>query len=157
MSRNERIVGLLGMSHGAAASRLRKMVLFRQLTKYGDNVCVRCEKKIEDINELSIEHIKPWEGRSAELFWDLDNIAFSHMKCNMVHFHNHNNVSKRKVGPNGTSWCRKHKQFLPLSNFSKHKQTWNGIRKDCRECQKKYKDNLRYGKTDGTQCSMVGN
>jgi hypothetical protein len=143
---NKRAVETLGMSHGAACNRLRKMVLFRQLKKYGDNICVRCNKEIENIEELSIEHIKPWEGRSAELFWDLDNVAFSHLKCNTPHQRGGKPSFRRIETPDGMSWCRTHKQFLPEDKFSKHNQTWNGIKRDCKECEKKYKDRIRYGK-----------
>lgn len=72
----------LGMPSGTACNRLRKLVLFRQLQKHKENICVRCNKEIEKVEDLSIEHIKPWEGISAELFWNLDNVAFSHLSCN---------------------------------------------------------------------------
>ena len=81
---NERKNQTLGMSHGTAAGKLRKMVLFRQLKKYKDNICARCSQEIETVDELSIEHLKPWEGISADLFWDLDNVAFSHARCNRI-------------------------------------------------------------------------
>ena len=128
---NKRAVELLGISHGAAASRLRKMVLFRQLKKYGDNVCVRCKKPIEAIEELSIEHIRPWEGRSAELFWDLDNVAFSHLRCNVAHLH-HGGTLRRKIGPEGTSWCKYHEKFEPRENFYPDSRNWNGLRRQCK-------------------------
>jgi hypothetical protein len=64
----------LGMSHGAASSRLRKMILFEQLRKHGENICFKCSELIESPDFLSIEHKQPWEGRSTELFWDLSNI-----------------------------------------------------------------------------------
>jgi uncharacterized protein YdaU (DUF1376 family) len=40
---------------------------------------------IETADELSIEHKLPWEGVSVKLFWSLDNIAFSHLRCNRNH------------------------------------------------------------------------
>lgn len=82
-SRSQSIAQQLGMSLGTASGRLRKMLLLRQLKKYGDNICARCGKSIELIEDLSMEHIKPWEGRSTDLFWDLDNVAFSHIGCNL--------------------------------------------------------------------------
>jgi hypothetical protein len=130
---NKRAVETLGMSHGAACNRLRKMVLFRQLTKYGDNVCVRCGQKIENIEELSIEHIKPWEGISAELFWDLDNVAFSHLRCNTPH-RRHGGVHHRKIGPEGTTWCAGHKDFISVDKFYKIESRWKGYHPYCIEC-----------------------
>jgi len=120
------------MPQGTAMNRLRKMVLFRQLKKYGDNICTRCEKEIETVGELSIEHVKPWEGRSAELFWDMDNIAFSHLKCNCTHVY-HGGTPKRKIAPEGTAWCTGCKKFEPIENFNVNKAHWNGLQKYCRE------------------------
>ena len=39
---------------------------------------------IKTVEGLSIEHKTPWLDRenAKELFWDLDNIAFSHLSCN---------------------------------------------------------------------------
>jgi len=148
MSRSERIAQQLGMSHGTAASRLRKMILFRQLKKHEENICVKCGVLIEVVEDLSIEHIKPWENRSPELFWDLDNVAFSHVRCNKPHVRNTmpGADAVRKVAPEGQSWCRTHKKFLPIESFSKRPSRWNGVRHDCKECAKKYQDFYRYGK-----------
>lgn len=146
---NKRAVEILGMSHGAACSRLRKMVLFRQLRKYGDNVCVRCEKIIESIDELSIEHVKPWEGRSAELFWDLDNVAFSHIRCNQADRLTRSKEvgeKQRLIGPEGTSWCYSCKAFVNLDKFWKHSGTWRGVKNSCIECCKKNDDRTNHAK-----------
>ena len=86
-SRSQDIAQQLGMSLGTASGRLRKMLLFRQLKKHNENVCSRCNQPIDTIDELSMEHIKPWEGRSSDLFWDLDNVAFSHRRCNVAFAH----------------------------------------------------------------------
>jgi hypothetical protein len=146
MSRSERIAQQLGMSHGAAANRLRKKILFSLLIRLKEDVCFKCGKKIETEEQLSIEHKQPWENRNPMLFWDLQNIAFSHLSCNQPHDRKWTSPNPRKTGPEGTAWCRTHKKFLPEVEFSKHVQTWNGIRRDCRECEKKYKDFHRYRK-----------
>lgn len=72
----------LGMSHGTAANRLRKNILFNLLVKHNENVCFQCNELITTPRELSIEHKIPWLDNSVKLFWDLDNIAFSHLSCN---------------------------------------------------------------------------
>ena len=76
----------LGISFGAASNRLRKLILFNLLKKHNENYCYRCNKKINNSNELSIEHKKPWlySKNPVELFFDIENIAFSHLKCNIV-------------------------------------------------------------------------
>lgn len=139
----------LGMPRGTASNRLRKMVLFDVLKRHKENVCVRCKNEIGSVEELSIEHIKPWEHEDTALFWDLTNIAFSHLSCNCAaarRTHSGKPSSLRIKPPDGNSWCRTHKKFFPVDNFSKHNQTWNGLRRDCRECEKNYKDFYRYGK-----------
>ena len=73
----------LGMPHGTAQAKLRKLILFDLLKRHGEKVCYQCGKTIETIKELSIEHKKPWLGIDVALFWDLNNIAFSHLKCNI--------------------------------------------------------------------------
>jgi hypothetical protein len=144
-ARSARIAEQLGMSHGAAANRLRKMILFRQLQKYGDSVCVKCGKMIESVDDLSIEHIRPWENRSPELFWDLDNVTFSHTRCNTPHIQG--SLGKpscnRITPPEGKAWCRTHKQFFSVDRFAKNRTNWNGLRRDCIECEKNYKDRIR--------------
>jgi 5-methylcytosine-specific restriction endonuclease McrA len=132
MSSNDKKNETLGMPHGTASGKLRKLVLFRQLQKYGDNVCVRCDEEIESADDLSIEHIKPWEGLSAELFWDLDNVAFSHLHCNRPH----RTEGLRKIGPKGTAWCVRHQSFQPIETFYKSSKRWNGVKQYCSSCQK---------------------
>jgi len=76
----------LGMPYGTACGRLRKMVLFDILKKYNLNNCYRCGETINNIKDLSMEHKKAWLDSSnpCELFFDINNIAFSHLKCNIV-------------------------------------------------------------------------
>lgn len=72
----------LGIPHGTAQSKLRKMILFQLLKRLNENFCFQCGAEIERVEDLSIEHKKPWLNESIDLFWDLDNIAFSHLSCN---------------------------------------------------------------------------
>ena len=76
----------LGMSFGKASHRLRKQVLFQLVQELCWDTCYRCGSQIETVDELSIEHIVPWldSENPVELFFDLDNISFSHIKCNIA-------------------------------------------------------------------------
>jgi HNH endonuclease len=130
---NQKKSATLGMPHGTANQRLRKMILFDLLKRHNENVCVRCKRAIEEIDELSIEHIKPWEGISAGLFWDLSNIAFSHMECNMASRRIQTSQPlQRKTGPEGTAWCNMCKKFEPVENFHKAVNRWNGLQAWCK-------------------------
>lgn len=135
MSRSERVVQQLGMSHGAASGQLKKRILFSLLIRLKENTCFRCKAEITSVDELSIEHKQPWEGISADLFWDLENIAFSHLKCNVVCKRPGTGISFRKEGPEGTSWCYKCEKFLPAENFSANKFRWNGLNNLCKQHQ----------------------
>ena len=48
------------------------------------SVCFKCGETIETPETLSIEHKIPWLDNSVELFWDMNNIAFSHLSCNVA-------------------------------------------------------------------------
>lgn len=98
----------LRMSNGRAQHILRKMIMFQMIQKLGKDICFQCGKKIENIDELSIEHKIPWldSENPIELFFDLDNIAFSHLKCNVLAVRQeYNNLIcnhiKREHGING--------------------------------------------------------
>lgn len=79
---------MLGMSYGKATNRLRKMVLFHVLKQVGLNLCFRCGERIESTDELSLEHTVPWQTarHPKTVFFDVDRVAFSHLKCNSGSF-----------------------------------------------------------------------
>ncbi len=77
---------LLRMPYGTANGRLRKMLLFKLAGELGRLDCYRCDAEmIDSIEDFSIEHIEPWMSAEdpVEAFFDLDNIAFSHITCNV--------------------------------------------------------------------------
>lgn len=132
-SRSARLASQLGMPHGTAANKLRKNIMFHLLKKLTENICFVCHFRIEKVEDLSIEHKEPWEGRSVELYWSLDNIAFSHLKCNRQHAFV-GGIGRRIKSPDGMNWCRTHKQYLPVDRFSTQPSRWNGLCFDCRDC-----------------------
>jgi len=82
---NKKKAAALGMSYGAAANRLRKMILFSLVCRLKLNVCYQCDSEILSVNDISIEHKNPWiqADNPVESFFDLNNIAFSHLSCNI--------------------------------------------------------------------------
>ena len=72
------------MPHGTASNRLRKSIMFSLIKQCGFDICYRCKEVIETEKELSIEHKTPWldSENPKELFFDLGNISFSHLRCN---------------------------------------------------------------------------
>lgn len=94
----------LGMSYGTACNRLRKMILFKLVKDLGLNICYQCGRPIETVDELSIEHKKAWlsSDNPVESFFNLDNIAFSHLTCNIrVHDNTSATNSIRKKAEKG--------------------------------------------------------
>lgn len=90
----------LGMPYGTACGRLRKQLMFCLLQRLGEAQCYRCGEPITDVASLSIEHKSAWldSDDPLKLFFDLDNIAFSHLRCN--------SIAHCSKGPIGTSGYR---------------------------------------------------
>lgn len=126
----------LGMPYGTASARLKKLLMFKFAQELGYDVCFACGEKIESAEELSVEHKEPWLNREngIEKFWDLDNIAFSHLSCNKPHLYNGSGKHSRKVGPEGTAWCYKHKKFIATELFHIDNSRWNGLCNICKDC-----------------------
>jgi hypothetical protein len=72
----------LGMNFSTANGRLIRNILFNLVQKSNLDYCFHCAAQIESIKDFSIEHKIPWQDNDIVLFWDLNNIAFSHKKCN---------------------------------------------------------------------------
>lgn len=85
-SSNKNKADKLGMPFGTASNRLKKKIMFSLLCQLDLNVCFQCGNRIETAEELSVEHKISWlNGENPqELFFSLDNIAFSHLKCNIA-------------------------------------------------------------------------
>lgn len=130
---NENKTRTLGIPFGTACGRLRKNILFHLLTRLKENVCFKCSQAIEKVDDLSIEHKTPWENRSADLFWDLNNIAFSHLRCNVPHTPRNNGGWNRKEAPEGMAWCVGCQIFEPAENFWASRSHWNGLQKYCKQ------------------------
>lgn len=76
---------LLGMPFGTASHRLRKAILFRLLQRLGEDLCFRCGEQIASVEVLSVEHKEAWQSAldPSAAFFDLSNISFSHLSCNI--------------------------------------------------------------------------
>lgn len=72
----------LGMNPSTASGRLVKDILFDFVDKSGA-ICHQCGEKMTR-DTFSIEHKVPWLDSEdpVSLYFDLDNIAFSHLICN---------------------------------------------------------------------------
>lgn len=122
----------LGMPFGTASARLKKLLLFSLVQETGRDKCFKCGEPIETAEQLSIEHKEDWLDRDPALFWDLNNIAYSHIQCNRPS-RRYGGKHLRKTGPMGTAWCRLCQKFQPIRDFGSNKYRWNGLTDSCRE------------------------
>jgi hypothetical protein len=87
----------LGISISTAQHQLRKMIMFDLVQKANLDNCFRCGNKVA-IENFSIEHKENWLHSEVpkELFFDLNNIAFSHILCNSIA---RRSVKGKKINP----------------------------------------------------------
>jgi hypothetical protein len=93
---NEKKTLQLGMSVGTATHRLRKQIMMMLVAKCSLDLCYRCGNKICNPEDLSVEHKQPWLDVSPALFWNIDNIAFSHLSCNVSAARKHKVTAEHK-------------------------------------------------------------
>ena len=129
---NQRKAAQLGMPFGTANGRLRKSIIFRLLQRLGEDICFQCGGRIESIDTLSIEHKQPWLDSDTNLFWDMDNIAFSHLSCNSKA------TRARRQEKSGKVWCSGHQDYLPPERFGRNcsPKAERPLRYYCNECRK---------------------
>src|SRR5690349_16897208 len=115
----------LKIDPSTASSRLKKELLFKYVRKAGDNFCFQCGAEIETSDELSVEHKIPWlnSENPVELFFNLENIAFSHLNCNISvarKIHANHGTHKRYVSGCRCDKC-KEKQKIDRRNWRNKK------------------------------------
>ena len=93
----------LGMNASTASATLLKDILFNYVQK-DDVKCFRCNKPLTR-ETFSIDHKTPWLHSSdpVGLFFDLENISFSHQYCN-------SSASRRKAAKHGSPTWYKNKK-----------------------------------------------
>lgn len=112
-SRKRRETDQIGRPIGTAQHHLRRLIMFDLVKRLNLDTCFRCNAKIENVSQLSIEHKEPWLDNDPKLFWDLDNIAFSHLSCNIKAARKTNRI----VPPANMEWCWGCKQFRSIDKF----------------------------------------
>jgi hypothetical protein len=90
---NQKKLEQLGMPIGTATGILRKNIMFSMMAALDLNKCFQCGNIIEQVEDMSIEHKEPWldSENPKSKFFDLSNIAFSHLSCN-------SGASRKKTG-----------------------------------------------------------
>ena len=148
MNHNEVRTLQLGQPFGTANAVLRKMLLYDMAKRLDEDKCYRCGTKIASIDDFSIDHIINWlhSGRAIELFFDLNNVAFSHVLCNTKagrkpgNFKLGHTPKQKRVAPDGMAWCGHEQLFKSIDNFTSNKYRWNGVQDICKDCRKVYRN-----------------
>lgn len=109
----------LGMNPGTASHRLIKDILFTFIQEKGIK-CYQCNKSMTR-NDFSIEHKIPWldSENPIELYFNLDNIAFSHLSCNIGAARKNKGIIKH-----GISAYKKHKCRCDICKEANRKDTY---------------------------------
>lgn len=125
----------LGVAYGTARNQLNKKLMFHLAQKLDMDYCYQCAAKIESSAELSIEHMTPWLDSDSprELFFDIDNIAFSHHSCNVGAARQP--LKREDLDEKGLAECRTC-GIKPKDEFVKRANKWNGVDNECKECKR---------------------
>jgi hypothetical protein len=75
----------LGMNPSTASGRLVKDILWNLIVQTKQDNCCKCNEQMTR-ETFSIEHVKPWldSDDPIGLYFDLNNISFSHLSCNVA-------------------------------------------------------------------------
>ncbi len=132
MDSNKKKAAQLGMAQGTAANRLRKQIMFSLMQTLEIDNCHQCGEKIKHVKNLSIEHIIPWldSGEAVSLYFDINNIAFSHLSCN-------SRAGSKIPVPDGMRWCSSCQKAMSADLFTKGRNSY------CRPCQQVINRNRR--------------
>ena len=148
MNSNERKATLLGESHGKANHRLRKMLLFKYAKLAGHLDCHQCKKPIENIDDFSIEHTISWQTADdpVSVFFNLDDIAFSHLGCNVAAA-NRDHFVAEQVRKRNQTHCLKGHEFTSTNTSRGYKG--RNCKMCCRDKMRRRRlTNPKYGRKD---------
>ena len=62
---NEAKAQQLGMPFGTASGKLKKILLFQAIQRLGEDSCYKCSKKIDRIEDFTVEHKKTVAARQS--------------------------------------------------------------------------------------------
>jgi hypothetical protein len=125
---NQRRAEILGMPFGTACNKLRRIVMFNLLERHEENICFKCGKVILKVEDFTLEHKQAWQDGGSSLFWDLNNIAFSHRACNLP-----KGIVRREI-VDGTLWCSNCKEYKSISCFHRERKQRTGYALLCKDC-----------------------
>lgn len=123
------------MPLGQANFRLWKKAVWGLLESLGMSDCFRCGSPMSE-QTYSLDHRLVWRGVSADLFWDAENIGWSHHACNLEAARKvtPKPEPKRRVVVDGTLTCAACRKTKSAEYFGKSSRAWNGYSSYCLDC-----------------------
>lgn len=96
----------LGIHPSTASNRLIKDLLYRYIS-YDSVVCHQCGEPMTR-DTFSVEHKIPWldSDDPAGMFYDLSNIAYSHLACNIAAIRRKKSAAKCGTKARYSAGCR---------------------------------------------------
>lgn len=110
-------------------SKLRTMIMFNLAKELNKHHCFRCGVEILTAKEFSVDHKIPYRHASnqEELYWSMDNIAFAHLRCNILA--GRRNKGKPKHTPESKEAIRQMRLGRKMSQETKDKISQSGKRR----------------------------
>lgn len=130
---------ILGMSAGKARNILVKRVLLSLAEALGRDICFRCRQPIGDASLLSLDHVVDWLEVGPSAYFDVNNIAFSHLSCNCA-AGNGNRVRgklarERRFDTDGGRRCDSCRRYRDIDHFGRESRSPDGIARTCKHCK----------------------
>ncbi len=106
----------LGEHPATASRRLQRDLLWHLVVSTAKTLCFRCDRPMSR-DDFTIDHKVPWLNSAdpIKLFFDLDNIAFSHDSCNKSAARRPN-----RKGHETSEWRREYNARY----YREHKEKW---------------------------------
>lgn len=113
----------LGMNPSTANGRLLRDVLYSLVVKNDQNDCYRCGNEMSR-ETFSIEHITPWldSDDPVSLYFDMNNISFSHIRCNIKDARRPNKIYEDKAEQRRVAESRRRgtREYCPIKRRNQY-------------------------------------
>lgn len=110
------------MNPSTASGRLVKDILWSLIVKTEQDTCCKCGEPMKR-EDFSIEHVEPWLDSDDPIgkFFDLNNISFSHLSCN---------VADKRTGTRVRAGCPSHTAYGSGCRCEPCKDMWRQYKRD---------------------------
>lgn len=116
------------MNPSTASGRLIKDLLWNFIVEAGKNKCYKCGQEMNR-ETFSVEHKIPWldSDDPKRLFFDLNNIAYSHLICNIKaarcpHKYEDRNEAYNARKRSARNWKHKHRVYDPQERKERYER-----------------------------------